>query len=118
MARPRRSLTPFGPAMMVGLRSSGRPLRPLAKSKPAEKDPLRRLSVPDAAQRSFAFAEGPPRPGMERAICHGPRQPTVADDHRPIGEPGGDKLPRQLVGYPAPFLLQPDRARRLVFLLY
>jgi hypothetical protein len=32
----------------------------------------------------------------KRAICHGPHQPTVADDHRPIGEPGGDKLPRQL----------------------
>jgi hypothetical protein len=35
---------------------------------------------------------------MERAICYDPRQPIVADDHRPIGEPGGDKLPRQLVG--------------------
>ena len=26
------------------------------------------------------------------------RQPMVADDHRPIGEPGGDKLPRLLGG--------------------
>jgi hypothetical protein len=34
---------------------------------------------------------------MERAICHGPRQPVVADDHRLIGQLGGDKLPRQLV---------------------
>jgi hypothetical protein len=25
------------------------------------------------------------------------RQPMVADDHRPIGEPGGDKLPRQAI---------------------
>jgi len=55
-------------------------------------------SPSDTAQPSFALAEGPRRRGMERAICHGPRQPTVADDHRPIGEPGGDKLPRQLVG--------------------
>jgi hypothetical protein len=27
-------------------------------------------------------------------ICHGLRQPIVADDHRPIDEPGGDKLGR------------------------
>ena len=31
MARRRRSITVFGPAMMGGLRSSGRPFRPLAK---------------------------------------------------------------------------------------
>ena len=52
----------------------------------AEKDPLRRLSVPDPAQPSVALAVGPCRRDMERAIGHGPCQPTVAGDHRPIGE--------------------------------
>ena len=30
--KARRSITAFGPAMMGGLRSSGRPLRPMVKS--------------------------------------------------------------------------------------
>jgi hypothetical protein len=64
----------------------------------AKEDPFWRLSVPDAAQRSFALAEGPHRRGMERGVCRGPRQPMMADDHRPIGEPGGDQVPRQFVG--------------------
>jgi hypothetical protein len=38
------------------------------------------------------------RPGAVLPICHGPLQRAVADDHRPIGQPGGDKLLRQLVG--------------------
>jgi hypothetical protein len=29
---------------------------------------------------------------MKRAVGHGPRQPTVSDDHRTIVEPGGNKL--------------------------
>jgi len=37
---------------------------------------------------------------MERAICHGPRQPVVADDHRPIDDPGNNKLPDSALAAP------------------
>src|SRR6202035_1265010 len=62
MARPRRSITAFGPAMMGGLRSSGRPLRTLAKSKPALNP---RLSVNE--DPSYA----PPNAGAEEAAATG-----------------------------------------------
>ena len=64
-------------------RSQGRALRP--------------LFVPDAAQRLVPFAVGPCRRGVERAVGHAPGEALIADPHRPIGEPGGDQLPRQFV---------------------
>src|SRR6202030_285157 len=73
MARPRRSITAFGPAMMGGLRSSGRPLRPLVKSKP--RSPRRRLRLRTVttalirASRSTRIrAMRHPTPGLRRRL--------------------------------------------------
>src|SRR5215468_1659798 len=38
---------------------------------------------------------GPPAPA--RLALQSGSRPMIADDHRSIGEPGGDKLPRQLL---------------------
>jgi hypothetical protein len=54
------------------------------------KTPSGGSSVPDAAQRSFAFAEGPPRRGTERAICQshrGEMTKTVLSILRQAAEP-------------------------------
>ena len=53
MARRRRSITAFGPAMMGGLRSSGRPFRPLAKSKPKSPRPRLKLTRFRGARQAF-----------------------------------------------------------------
>src|ERR1700731_592251 len=73
MAKPRRSITAFGPAMMGGLRSSGRPLRPLVKSKP--RSPRRRLRLRTVttalirASRSTRIrAMHHPTPGLRRPL--------------------------------------------------
>jgi hypothetical protein len=68
--RARRSITAFGPAMMGGLRSSGRPLRALVKPKP--RSPRRRLRLRTALTRSSRStrirAMRHPMPGLRRPL--------------------------------------------------
>jgi hypothetical protein len=67
-----------------------------------KEEPFRPFFVSDAAQRLVALAVDPRRRGMKRAPGHGPGEPAILDHHRPIAEPGGDKLPRKLVGGAVP----------------
>jgi hypothetical protein len=68
----------------------------------AKENPFRPLFVPDAAERSVAFLVGPLGRGMERAVAQRPGKAAIADQNWPIGEPGGGKLSRQLVGRTVP----------------
>src|ERR1700722_6237822 len=85
MARPRRSITAFGPAMMGGLRSSGRPLRPLVKSKP--RSPRRRLRLRTVTTALAA------RASSQRIVGDAlPCRPALSEH---TGFAGSDLLPKR-----------------------
>src|ERR1700726_4576200 len=98
MARPRRSITAFGPAMMGGLRSSGRPLRPLVKSKP--RSPRRRLRLRTVtttlirASRSTRIrAMRHPTPGLRRRLLPLAMSPQLRARRRPARPSRDNKWP-------------------------